>query len=85
LNLDNQLGVLKFLGQAGDDGLLLAVLLDQRTDNYLGAALLGCEGIELSLFALPPPGAQVRRVQAFTPQQGAYRARILGGIGLVED
>src|SRR6202790_3122164 len=48
LNFDNQLGVFQFLGQAGDDGLLLAVLLDQRTDNYLGAALLGCEGIELS-------------------------------------
>ena len=73
LNFDNQLGILQFLGQAGDDGLLLAVLLDQRADNYLGAALLGCEGIELPLFALPPPGAHVRRVQAFAAQQGAYR------------
>jgi hypothetical protein len=85
LNLDDQLGIIQLLGQADIGGLQLVDLLYQWADNHFGAALLGCEGIELSLFALPPPSAQVRRVQAFTAQQGTYCAGILSGIGLVED
>ena len=73
------------LRQAGICGLQFAVLLHQWTDNYFGAALLDCECVELSLFALPPPGAQVRRIQAFTAQQGAYGTEVLSGIGLVEN
>src|ERR1035437_3700286 len=85
LNFDDQLGVLQLLGQTGNDGFLLAVLLDQWTDNYLGAALLGSKGVELSLFSLPSPGAQMRGVEALAAQQGAHRADILGGIGLVKN
>lgn len=63
LNFDDQLGVFQLLRQAGNIGLQIAILLDLRADHDLGAALLGREGIKLSLFVLPLPGAQVRKVQ----------------------
>jgi hypothetical protein len=56
LDLDDQLRILQLLGQAGNDGLLFAVLLDQRTDHHLGAALLGREDIDPALLPLPPLG-----------------------------
>src|ERR1035437_6971357 len=85
LNFDDQLGVLQLFGQAGNNGFLLAVLLDQRTNNHFGAALLGREGVDLSLLLLPPPGSQVRGVEALAAQQGTHRPTILSRIGLVDD
>src|SRR5664279_3369357 len=85
LNFDDQLGVLQLIGQAGNNGFLLAVLLDQRTNNHFGAALLGREGVDLSLLLLPPPGRQVRGVEALAAQQGTHCPTILSRIGLVDD
>jgi hypothetical protein len=45
LNLDDQLGVLQLLDQAGIGSLQFTVLLDQWADNNLGAALLGRQGV----------------------------------------
>jgi hypothetical protein len=77
LDLDDQLGILQFLGQAGIGGLQFAVLLDQRTDDHLGAALLGREGVNPTLLPLPPPGGQVRRVELLAPPQKTHGAGIL--------
>src|ERR1019366_3421386 len=85
LNFNDQLGVLQFLGQAGNDSLLLAVLLDQWTDRHLGATLLGRESVELALLPLLSPCGQVRRVEALPAQQGTHRACTLGGISLFDD
>ena len=72
MDLDDQLGILQLLGQAGNDGLLLTVLFEQRADNNLGTALLGCERVDSSLLALPLPGGQVRGVEALAPQQKTH-------------
>jgi hypothetical protein len=85
LDLDDQLGILQLLGQAGIGGRQFAVLLDQWTDNHLGAALLGREGVDAALLALPSPGGQVRGVEPLAPQQKAHGSSILSRIGLVED
>src|ERR1035438_6499573 len=78
LNFNDQLGVLQLLGQAGNDSLLLAVLLDQWTDNHFGATLLGRQSVELALLPLLSPGGQVRRVEALPAQQGTHPACTLG-------
>src|ERR1017187_229015 len=77
LNLDDQLGVLQLLRQAGICGLQFAVLLHQWTDNHLGATLLGRQSVELALLALLSPCGQVRGVEALPAQQGAHRAGTL--------
>src|ERR1019366_362418 len=60
LNLDDQLGVLQLLRQAGICGLQLPILLHQWTDNYLRATLLGRKSVKLSLLALLSPFGQGR-------------------------
>src|SRR5690606_1165955 len=71
-----------------DGELLLELgdLLVARVDLLgLATALPGLERCELALFAILPPVCQVRRVQAFSAEQGAELTGLGAGVCLLED
>src|ERR1035437_2495111 len=84
LNVDDDLGLLQFLLHLQQFGFQFAVLLGQGVAGRLPAALLG-QSAQGARFAQPPPLDQVGLVQPLAPQQSADRARIGGGVGLLDD
>jgi hypothetical protein len=85
LHVDDELGLLKATAQTGIFRLQALVLLGQRVEGRLAAALLGRQGLQLAFLALTAPGGQMGRVEAFAAQQGADGTLVAAGLGLLDD
>ena len=86
LNVDNHLSLPQSLDQPLIHAFQATVLLNERiVVARLATTLFRCQGVQGSPLAPPPPGTQVRSVQAFAPEQLAQLAGLGAGIGLAED
>ncbi len=86
LKIDDDFCFAQFFPEVLILALQLLVLIVERAALGLGAAFLWRQGMQDSRGALVPPGRQMRRVQAFPPEQGADAAKLIFGlIGLGQD